>query len=61
MALKVRERAPADLDEALATAMHLEAWANDVRRQPDTVMMVIDTEIVVSMKMETMLRHITVS
>ena len=33
MALKVRERAPADLDEALATAMRLEAWANDVRRQ----------------------------
>jgi len=33
LALKVRERAPADLDEALATAMRLEAWANDVRRQ----------------------------
>ena len=33
MALKVRERAPADLDEALVTAMILEAWANDVRRQ----------------------------
>jgi len=33
LALKVRERAPADLDEALTTAMRLEAWANDVRRQ----------------------------
>ena len=29
MALKVRERAQADLDETLATAMRLEAWAND--------------------------------
>jgi len=33
LALKVRERASADLDEALTTAMRLEAWANDVRRQ----------------------------
>jgi len=33
LALNVRERAPADLDEALATAMRLEAWAMDVRRQ----------------------------
>jgi len=33
MALKVCERAPADLHEALATAMRLEAWANDVPRQ----------------------------
>jgi len=51
MALKVRERAPADLDKVLATAMRLEAWANDVRRQASTVMMDIDTETVVSMKM----------
>jgi len=33
LALKVRERTPADLDDALAVTMRLEAWANDVRRQ----------------------------
>jgi len=33
LAPKVRERAPADLDEALAVIMRLEAWAIDVRRQ----------------------------
>ena len=33
LALKVRERAPADLDEALAVTVRLEAWANDVRWQ----------------------------
>jgi len=32
LALKIRERAPADRDEVLTTAMRLEAWANDVRR-----------------------------
>ena len=37
MALKVRERAPKSLDEALHLALWLEAWAKDARRQTSEV------------------------
>jgi len=34
--LKVRERTPANLDDALRTALQLEVWTKDVDRRPDT-------------------------
>ena len=37
MALKVRERAPKSLDEALHLALRLEAWAKDAQRQTSEV------------------------
>jgi len=35
-ALKVRERAPTNLDSALRTALQLEVWSKEVARQPTT-------------------------
>ena len=37
MALKVRERSPKSLDEALHLVLWLEAWAKDARRQTSEV------------------------
>ena len=35
LALKIRERQPADLDSALRIALHLEVWAEDAARRRD--------------------------